>query len=123
MVDSDVNREAAAGNAASQTAVTTARQLRLTLISSVVGTALEWYDLYLYGTAVALIFNHLFFPQLSPLSGTLAAFASYGVGFLVRQLGGLFWGYIGDKYGRRPVLIGTLVLMGVRDCRHKMQAL
>ncbi|CAK8738829.1 hypothetical protein SODG_002432 [Sodalis praecaptivus] len=63
MVDSDVNREAAAGNAASQTAVTTARQLRLTLISSVVGTALEWYDLYLYGTAVALIFNHLFFPS------------------------------------------------------------
>ncbi|WP_406704151.1 MFS transporter [Sodalis sp.] len=113
MVDSDVNREAAAGNAASQTAVTTARQLRLTLISSVVGTALEWYDFYLYGTAAALIFNHLFFPQLSPLSGTLAAFASYGVGFLVRPLGGLFWGYIGDKYGRRPVLIGTLVLMGI----------
>ncbi|MGL9722946.1 MFS transporter [Sodalis sp. (in: enterobacteria)] len=113
MVDSDVNREAAAGNAASQTAVTTARQLRLTLISSVVGTALEWYDFYLYGTAAALIFNHLFFPQLSPLSGTLAAFASYGVGFLVRPLGGLFWGDIGDKYGRRPVLIGTLVLMGV----------
>lgn len=113
MVDSDVNREAAAGNAASQTAVTTARQLRLTLISSVVGTALEWYDFYLYGTAAALIFNHLFFPELSPLSGTLAAFAGYGVGFLARPLGGLFWGYIGDKYGRRPVLIGTLVLMGV----------
>lgn len=65
------------------------------------------------GVAAALIFNHLFFPQLSLLSGTLATFASYGVGFLVRPLGGLFWGDIGDKYGRRPVLIGTLVLMGV----------
>lgn len=91
----------------------TQRQLRLTLISSLIGTALEWYDFYLYGTAAALIFNHLFFPSLSPLSGTLAAFASYGVGFLVRPIGGLFWGYIGDKYGRRPVLIGTLILMGV----------
>lgn len=89
------------------------RQLRLTLISSLIGTALEWYDFYLYGTAAALIFNHLFFPSLSPLSGTLAAFASYGVGFLVRPVGGLFWGYIGDKYGRRPVLIGTLILMGL----------
>ncbi|MDF7648726.1 MFS transporter [Erwiniaceae bacterium L1_54_3] len=91
----------------------TQRQLRLTLISSLIGTALEWYDFYLYGTAAALIFNHLFFPSLSPLSGTLAAFASYGVGFLVRPIGGLFWGYIGDKYGRRPVLIGTLILMGL----------
>ena len=89
------------------------RQLRLTLVSSFIGTALEWYDFYLYGTAAALIFNHLFFPQLTPLIGTLAAFASYGVGFLIRPLGGLFFGYIGDKYGRRPVLIWTLLLMGL----------
>lgn len=99
--------------AQSESAGLTQRQLRLTLISSLIGTALEWYDFYLYGTAAALIFNHLFFPSLSPLSGTLAAFASYGVGFLVRPIGGLFWGYIGDKYGRRPVLIGTLVFMGI----------
>lgn len=91
----------------------TKRQLRLTLLSSVVGTALEWYDFYLYGTAAALIFNHLFFPQFNPMLGTLAAFASYGVGFLVRPLGGLLFGYIGDRYGRRPVLIWTLLLMGL----------
>lgn len=89
------------------------QQLRLTLASTMVGTALEWYDFYLYGTAAALVFNHLFFPSLSPLTGTLAAFATYGVGFLVRPLGGLLFGTIGDRYGRRPVLVITLLMMGL----------
>lgn len=89
------------------------KQLRLTLASTMVGTALEWYDFYLYGTAAALVFNHLFFPSLSPLTGTLAAFTTYGIGFLVRPLGGLIFGTIGDRYGRRPVLVVTLLMMGL----------
>jgi MHS family shikimate/dehydroshikimate transporter-like MFS transporter len=89
------------------------RQLRLTIASSMVGTALEWYDFYLYGTAAALVFNRLFFPNLSPLIGTMAAFGSYGVGFLSRPIGGVVFGYIGDKYGRRPVLVFTVLLMGL----------
>jgi Arabinose efflux permease len=89
------------------------RQMRLTLASTIIGTALEWYDFYLYGTAAALVFNKLFFPQLSPLMGTLAAFTSYGIGFFIRPLGGLVFGHIGDRYGRRLVLVATLLLMGL----------
>lgn len=92
------------------------RQMRLTVASTMVGTALEWYDFYLYGTASALVFNHLFFPQLSAAVGTIAAFASYGVGFLIRPLGGFIFGHVGDRYGRRPVMVITLLLMGLSTC-------
>lgn len=90
-----------------------ARNLRKATTSAVIGTALEWYDFYIYATAAALIFNRLFFPELSSFMGTLAAFGTYAVGFLARPLGGVVFGRMGDLYGRKKVLVVTLVLMGV----------
>ena len=82
-------------------------------IASFIGTAIEWYDFFLYGTAAALIFNKLFFPTFDPLSGTLAAFGTYAVGFVARPLGGIVFGHYGDKVGRKAMLSLTLLLMGV----------
>ena len=81
--------------------------------AAAVGSALEWYDFFLYGTAAALVFNQLFFPKFDPTVGTLAAFASFGVGFVARPFGGLFFGHIGDRWGRQPVLVATLLLVGI----------
>jgi MFS transporter, MHS family, shikimate and dehydroshikimate transport protein len=80
--------------------------------ASTIGTIVEWYDFYIYGTAAALVLNKLFFPSLDPVAGILASYAAYAIGFLVRPIGGLVFGYFGDKYGRKPVLIATLMLMG-----------
>lgn len=78
-----------------------------------VGTTIEWYDFFIYGAAAALIFNKLFFPNLDPLTGVLAAFATYAVGFIGRPLGGLVFGHFGDKIGRKSMLLLTLMLMGI----------
>ncbi|HWM00683.1 MAG TPA: MFS transporter [Nocardioidaceae bacterium] len=78
-----------------------------------VGTIIEWYDFFIYGTAAALVFGPLFFPGTSSLAGTMAAFATYAVGFAVRPLGGAVFGHFGDKLGRKTILITTLVIMGV----------
>jgi metabolite-proton symporter len=78
-----------------------------------VGTAIEWYDFFLYGTAAALIFGTLFFPEFSETAGTLAAFSTYAVGFAARPLGGLVFGHFGDKIGRKSMLILSLLIMGV----------
>jgi MFS transporter, MHS family, shikimate and dehydroshikimate transport protein len=80
--------------------------------ASTIGTIVEWYDFYLYGTAAALVLNRVFFPNLDPLAGILASYATFAVGFLVRPFGGVIFGHFGDKYGRKPVLIATLLLMG-----------
>jgi MFS transporter, MHS family, shikimate and dehydroshikimate transport protein len=82
-------------------------------VASFIGTAIKWYDFFLYGTAAALIFNRLFFPTFDPLSGTFAAFGTYAVGFVARPLGGIVFGHYGDKIGRKTMLSLTLVLMGV----------
>jgi metabolite-proton symporter len=82
-------------------------------VASFIGTAIEWYDFFLYGTAAALIFNRLFFPTFDPLVGTLAAFGTYAVGFVARPLGGVIFGHYGDKIGRKSMLSLTLLLMGV----------
>ena len=86
---------------------------RLAGISSMVGTTIEWYDFFIYGAAAALIFNKLFFPNLDPLMGVLAAFATYTVGFIGRPLGGIVFGHFGDKIGRKSMLLLTLMLMGI----------
>jgi MFS family permease len=78
-----------------------------------VGTALEWYDFFLFGTASALVFNHLFFAGVGGANATLAAFATFGLGFLARPLGAIIFGHIGDKYGRRPALIISIAVIGV----------
>src|SRR5688572_10774011 len=85
---------------------------RLATASSV-GTTLEWYDFTIYNTLAALIFNQLFFPTFDPLSGTILAFSTYAVGYISRPLGGVVFGHLGDKLGRRFVLVTTLILMGV----------
>ncbi|MFF4254497.1 MFS transporter [Streptomyces sp. NPDC001663] len=80
--------------------------------ASLAGTAIEFYDFFVYGTAAALILGPLFFPTFSPVAGTLAAFATFGVGFVARPLGSVLFGHIGDRRGRRPVLVGSLLLTG-----------
>src|SRR2546423_6795164 len=81
--------------------------------ASLIGTAIEWYDFFLYGTAAALIFNKLFFPTFDPMMGTLLAFGTYALGFIARPLGGLVFGHYGDKIGRKTMLYLTLLIMGV----------
>ena len=80
--------------------------------ASLVGTTVEWYDFFLYGSAAALVFNRLFFPEFDPLVGTLLAFATYAVGFAARPIGGVIFGHFGDKVGRKQMLVITLMLMG-----------
>ncbi len=87
--------------------------ITLVAVSSFVGTAIEWYDFFLYGTAAALVFNRLFFPTFDPLTGTLAAFGTYAVGFVARPIGGIVIGHFGDKVGRKSMLVLTLLIMGV----------
>lgn len=82
-------------------------------LASMMGTTIEWYDFFLYGTAAALIFNKIFFPSFDPLTGTLAAFGTYAVGFFARPLGGVIFGHYGDKLGRKSMLLITLFLMGI----------
>ena len=80
--------------------------------ASLVGTTVEWYDFFLYGSAAALVFNKLFFPDFDPLVGTLLAFATYAVGFAARPIGGIVFGHFGDKVGRKQMLVITLMMMG-----------
>jgi len=81
-------------------------------LATLIGTTVEWYDFYIFGTAAALVFGTQFFPKLSPAMGTLAAFAAFGVGFFARPLGGIVFGHIGDRFGRKGALIATLLIMG-----------
>ena len=82
------------------------------VLASFIGTTIEWYDFFLYGTAAALVFNKLFFPTLDPMAGTMAAFATYAVGFFARPVGGVVFGHFGDRMGRKSMLVTTLMLMG-----------
>ena len=86
--------------------------LRKVIAGSLIGTTIEWYDFFLYGTAAALVFNKLFFPKSDPLTGTMLAFATYALGFLARPLGGIVFGHFGDRIGRKRLLMVSLVLMG-----------
>jgi MFS transporter, MHS family, metabolite:H+ symporter len=88
------------------------QQLRRATLASSVGSALEYYDFYIYGLASALIFGQLFFKPLGPAGGTIAALGTYAVGFAARPIGGLVFGHLGDKLGRKVILITTIALMG-----------
>jgi metabolite-proton symporter len=83
------------------------------ILASLIGTTIEWYDFFLYGSAAALVFNKLFFPSFDPLIGTLLAFATYAVGFIARPLGGIVFGHFGDRIGRKKLLMWSLVMMGL----------
>src|ERR1700686_3445452 len=87
-------------------------QLRKAVIASTVGTAIEWYDFFLYGTAAGLIFGKLYFPNEDPLTASLAAFGTYFIGFVGRPIGAAIFGHYGDRIGRKATLIATLLLMG-----------
>jgi len=88
-------------------------QLRRAVIASTVGTAIEWYDFFLYSTVTGLVFAKLFFPHSDPLVGTLEAFGIYAVGFVARPVGAAIFGHYGDRIGRKATLIATLMLMGI----------
>jgi metabolite-proton symporter len=83
------------------------------IVASTVGTTIEWYDFFLYGTAAALVFPRVFFPTYDPFVGQILAFLTFTGGFVARPLGGLFFGYLGDRVGRKATLVATLLLMGV----------
>jgi metabolite-proton symporter len=88
-------------------------QLRKAVIASTIGTAIEWYDFFLYGTAAGLVFGKLYFPNEDALTATLAAFGTYFVGFVGRPIGAAIFGHYGDRIGRKATLIATLLLMGI----------
>src|SRR5690242_2138221 len=88
-------------------------QLRRAVIASTVGTAIEWYDFFLYSVVTGLVFAKLFFPNSDPLTGTLESFAIYAVGFIARPVGAAIFGHYGDRIGRKATLIATLLLMGI----------
>src|SRR5512133_3534657 len=89
------------------------RSVRQVVAASFIGTTVEWYDFFLYGTAAALVFNKLFFPDATPLVGTLAAFGTFAVGFAARPVGGIIFGHFGDRVGRKSMLIISLLIMGI----------
>ena len=89
------------------------QSIRKVVVASLIGTSLEWYDFFLYGSAAALVFNKLFFPKADPLTGTLLAFATSATGFVARPIGGIVFGHFGDKLGRKTVLVVTLLVMGI----------
>src|SRR5947199_1812415 len=91
----------------------TDKSFRRVVWASFIGTVIEWYDFFLYGTAAALVLNKLFFPTFDPLMGTLASLATFSVGFVARPIGGIVIGHYGDRIGRKSMLVLTLVIMGV----------
>ena len=88
-------------------------QLRKAVIAATIGTTIEWYDFFIYGTAAGLVFGKLYFPNEDPLTATLAAFATYFVGFVGRPIGAAIFGHYGDRIGRKATLIATLLIMGI----------
>ncbi|HEX4812698.1 MAG TPA: MFS transporter [Nonomuraea sp.] len=89
-----------------------ATSIKKIVTASLIGTTIEWYDFFLYGSAAALVFNKLFFPESDPLTGTLLSFLTYAVGFVARPLGGLVFGHFGDRAGRKTLLVVSLLMMG-----------
>ncbi|MCH6163533.1 MFS transporter [Streptomyces marispadix] len=86
---------------------------RKLLAAGLIGSSIEWYDFFLYGTAAALVFPHVFFPSSSPLTGTLLSFSTFWAGFIARPLGGILAGHFGDRYGRKPAVVACLLGMGL----------
>ena len=91
-------------------------------LASWIGSVLEYYDFFIYGTAAALVFGKVFFPESDPATGTLLSFATYGVGYVARPVGAFFMGHIGDRYGRKRVLLLTVSLMGAVDVPRRLPA-
>lgn len=92
---------------------TVTSQQRNTVLASVFGSVIEWYDFFLYATMAALVFNSEFFPEFDPLMGTLVAFGTFAAGFITRPIGGLIFGHFGDRIGRKKILVITMLIMGI----------
>ncbi|MBF6331985.1 MFS transporter [Nocardia transvalensis] len=92
------------------------RKLRTLMAAGLIGSSIEWYDFFIYGTAAALVFGTLFFPSASPLMGTLLSFSTFWAGFIARPLGGLVFGHVGDRFGRKPALVACLALVALATC-------
>ena len=103
----------ATANTLPQPDVTHRRMLIRAVVASTVGTAIEWYDFFLYSTVTGLVFAKEFFPKSDPLVGTLQAFLIYAVGFVARPIGAAIFGHYGDRLGRKAALVSTLLLMGI----------
>src|SRR6201985_1448761 len=88
-------------------------QLRKAVVAATIGTTIEWYDFFLYGTAAGLVFGKLYFPNQDALTATLAAFGTYFVGFAGRPIGAAIFGHYGDRIGRKGTLVATLLCMGI----------
>ncbi|MCZ2525896.1 MFS transporter [Streptomyces sp. HB2AG] len=106
------NDQATAAAPPGSAVVVTGQDAGRVAFAAFVGTALEWYDYFLFGTAAAIVFNRLYFTTLDPAAATLAAFATFGVGFAARPVGALIFGWLGDRIGRRPALLITVVMIG-----------
>ena len=89
------------------------RMVRLVAFASLIGTTIEWYDFFLYGTVTGLVFNKLFFPANNPFVSLMLAYTTYAVGFASRPVGGVLFGHFGDRIGRKPLLVLTLSIMGL----------
>ena len=87
--------------------------IRRVVAASVIGATIEWYDFFLYGAVAGLVFNKLYFPANDPFISTLLAYTTFAIGFVARPLGGLIFGHLGDRIGRKSVLVATLLIMGV----------
>lgn len=87
--------------------------MRRVALASLAGSVLEWYDFFLYGFAATLVFGPLFFPRASATAGVLAALGTFAVGFVARPLGGVVFGHLGDRLGRKKMLVATLLIMGI----------
>lgn len=98
--------------ASAASAPPTPGNLKRIVAASLIGTTIEWYDFFLYGSAAALVFNELFFPDSDPLVGTLLSFLTYAVGFAARPVGALVFGHYGDRLGRKKLLVLSLLMMG-----------
>lgn len=86
---------------------------RKVAIASLIGTTIEWYDFFIYSTAAVLVFNQLFFPGFDPTTGTLLAFSTFAAGFVARPVGAIVFGHFGDRAGRKPMMVLTILIMGI----------
>ena len=107
------HNETVSGDADSSPDVMQGHRMRRLILACTIGTVVEWYDFFLYGLIAPLVFDHLFFPTLDPVAGTIAVYATFAVGFASRPLGGIVFGHFGDKIGRKSVMLITLLLMGL----------
>jgi MHS family shikimate/dehydroshikimate transporter-like MFS transporter len=113
--EAELNEEAASVPGTPQVAVDPA-DVRRVVLASFVGTTIEWYDFFIYGTAAALVFNKLFFPVGDDFLASMASLGSFAIGFFARPLGGIVFGHFGDRIGRKAMLVTTLMMMGVATC-------